>query len=199
LDPQFATPYFFAGMVLPNMVDGIQMSVAVLESGARLCPDDWRIHFTLGFNRMFYLKDYDGAARSFARAALDPQCPSHIAPLAMRLSGESNKPLIGIQLIDVLLDQSDLAEPMRREYIHKRKSLVLELQLLQLSRAVSYYREQTGRLPPDIETLLDSTATFELPRIDPFGGSFWLDKSGKVGTTSNIERLKLSDKARRLN
>ncbi len=63
LDPLFAYPYQFGGIVLAVLSDEVELSNKILQKGLKNRPDVWQIPFYLGFNYFYHIKDFRQAAK----------------------------------------------------------------------------------------------------------------------------------------
>jgi hypothetical protein len=70
-----------------------------------------------------------------------------------------------------------------------RKGLTLRLEAFQAVRKIEVardrFREETGKLPEDLNVLLKGGFLAASPK-DPYGGTFFIDTAGKVHSTSKF-------------
>lgn len=72
LDPQFTEAYHFASLVLSLDFADFAGAVDVLRRGVLANPDDWRLHFDIGFINYVFLHEYETATLWFDAAAALP-------------------------------------------------------------------------------------------------------------------------------
>jgi tetratricopeptide (TPR) repeat protein len=72
LDPQFTEAYRFASLVHSLTHGDQQRAIAVLRRGILANPDDWQLHFELGFIHYVFLQEYQLASHYFQAAAALP-------------------------------------------------------------------------------------------------------------------------------
>ena len=81
-------------------------------------------------------------------------------------------------------------------YEQRRSLLILEQSLIDLQTRIDRFESIEGRLPQDINELLQRGLIQSIPEKDPLGGRYFINEAGKASTTSESLRLRLSDKAR---
>jgi len=195
LDPKFSAGYFFAGSVLNTSGDNLEDAMRILKKGRTQRPDNWRIAYILGFNYYMYYQDFEKSAELFAEAAQHPEAPPILGKLAVKLAAESQKPEIGIAMIDTILgDIQD--ETLREIYIERRNQLMLEQELIWFQRTIDNYTQTRGKNPTNLQDLVDSGLLPQLPQNDPLGGNYYISEDGQAATTSDDQRLRLSEEAK---
>jgi hypothetical protein len=194
LDPYFAAAYHFAGtaLTLKGMDPG--PSIELLEQGLKARPDDWQIPFLLGFNAYYFRGDLLTGARALAVAAKNPKAPPIAGVLATRLAAEAQAPEIGLTLIESILPTIK-DDKLRAEYESRRQLLELETHLKYLNQAAVRYELANGRTPARLEDLLAPGLLTSLPS-EPLGGHYYVDAEGRVRTTNDSKRLRLSPTTR---
>jgi len=91
LDPQFIEAYRFAALVHSITRADHDQAVAVLRRGILANPDDWLLHFELGFVHYVFLHEYQLAAQYFQAAAALPGATDfcqRFAAFAKRRAGD---------------------------------------------------------------------------------------------------------------
>ena len=97
LDPQFVQAYHFASLVLSMDHGDHEGALAMLKRGILHNPDDWRLHFNVGFVNYVFLKRYDEAAMWFEAAAVLPNATDfcrRFAAFSRRRGGDQEGSLI---------------------------------------------------------------------------------------------------------
>ena len=72
LDPRFTEAYHFASLVLSLDHGDHAGALDVLRAGVLANPEDWRLHFDIGFVNYVFLRRYDAATLWFQAAARLP-------------------------------------------------------------------------------------------------------------------------------
>ncbi len=72
LDPAFTEAYHFASLVYCLDDGDAESALDVLRQGILANPDDWRLHFDVGFVNYVFLRRYDVASQWFEAAAALP-------------------------------------------------------------------------------------------------------------------------------
>lgn len=196
LDPYFTTAYLFAGNVLSLKGQDAARACELLERGTQFRPDDWQLHFLLGFLRYYHFRDYARGAESLARAAKLDGAPPYTGMLAARLSAEAQIPEVGITLVDAMLER--VTDPqVRAEYEERRRLLELEMYLRLLNEAVERFRRSHGKPPVSLDALVAVGILRNVPP-EPLGGTYLVSPDGLVTTTNEDKRLRLAATAKGL-
>ena len=86
LDPYFNVAYRFGAIFLGERPPGgpghPDQSVALLRKALVAMPQKWQYYHDIGFVYYWRLRDYNAAAEWFQRAAMQPNAPNWLAPLA---------------------------------------------------------------------------------------------------------------------
>ena len=85
LDPYFRIAYRFGAIFLSEPFPGgpgrPDQAIALLRKGIGAQPGTWQYYHDIGFIYFWHLKDYQGAADWFARAADQPGAPNWLRPI----------------------------------------------------------------------------------------------------------------------
>lgn len=196
LDPYFAAPYVLAGTGLNMLGMNQTVPVELLEKGVQYRPDSWKIAFLLGFNAYYFLGDYATAARAYAVAAAIPGSPEGTSKLAALMSAEAGEPLVGLRILDSLLETISTDNPkVREEYLLRRDLLVLEVNLDQLGAALERFQKSTGEKARALHELVEQRIIPFVPE-GPLGGKYFIDDAGRIATTSEDKRWRLAEEAK---
>ena len=86
LDPYFNIAYRFGAIFLSEGYPGgpgrPDQSVALLRKAIVVMPHKWQYYHDIGFVYYWRLRDFDAAAQWFQRAAMQPDAPNWLTPLA---------------------------------------------------------------------------------------------------------------------
>lgn len=182
LDPRNADAYYFAQAAFTWQVGRVREVNRLLEYGLPYRPTDWQLPFWLGFNNAYFLHEYEVGARWFQKAAEVSGEPM-FANLAARYMNEAGETGLAIAYLETLL--AETRDPrLRQLYLLRRDAL---LAVREIEAAVTAYRQRHGIVPPSLAALVASGLLAALP-ADPYGGTFFLDATGRVRTTSKFAR-----------
>jgi hypothetical protein len=197
LDPRFRGAYRFAGDALPRHTTdgkaaGVFSAQLLLKKGVVERPDDWRIHFMLGFIDSYYLEQHEDAARQFADAARIDGSPGYLGLLATRLASHAGDLSFAEQLARTMLAETT-EEQTRAEWEKRLLDIDMERRARLIDAAVERFQLRTGQLPATLEALVTAGDLSSIPP-EPHGGSYFIDSTGVVRSTAG-ERLRVRNKA----
>lgn len=186
LDPRYESPYEFAGVVLPSELEDIDGGIAFLEKGIQNIPKHnpryWLQHFYLGFCYMIYKDDVIKAAEHIELAAGYPQSPGYLPLLVSRLYARADKPGVGIDIIQSILETDTGGVKQKKSYnraLRKRLNELIAAEHIRIiEQAVSIYAGIFNRKPEKLQDLVDGLVLPFIPD-EPFGGSYFLSYEGK--------------------
>ena len=186
LDPRNMDCYYFAQGALSWIKPAIPDLNRLLEKGMKYRPHDWYLPFFISANYYFQLEDPIQAARYLKQAARLNPGNSVFATLTARMLYQGNRTDAAIVYLKSIIQ--DTRNPILRKRLIKRLQVLEAIGVLK--RAVAAYAKKTGSPPKSLEDLVSIGIIKRLPE-DPYGGTFFLDKKGKIYTTSNMaERWK---------
>lgn len=194
LDPLFEYPYEFGGIVLALEVGHLQLSDAVLRKGLgnvqQSHPRYWYLPFFLGFNSMFYRRDFQTAARYMEMAARHPGRPEYLPLLVAKLYAKAYEPAVGLQFLEEMYRSTENRELKERIAQRIREVIVdRDIQLLEKSR--DEYKKTRGAFPESLQALVQAGIIPAIPR-EPFGGRYQINaRTGEVFSTKFKERLQI--------
>lgn len=187
-DPDFRYAYVFGGLALTSTLAGVDAADNLLERGSKRFPEDWRFPYYIGINALIYLEDNARAAEYFGRAARLPGVPRYLGLLATRLLAQAGDCAGSLQLLEALLRNSkDQLEIQRLS--DRRDHVVWECNFQLLEDAAKRFAERNGRPPRSIDDLIKDGQLPVGPPPDPFGGTWRIDKDGKVESSTSRRRL----------
>lgn len=201
LDPRAEHVYRFAGVILPWEADQADAGIELLKKGLRQFPEDWMLHYHLGFNYYFFKNDNEAAIAALSDAMALPGAHPSIARLAAVLAQHQYGPETTLAFLQELADNAETADVRGVVQEHMREAQ-LAADLAQLQTAVDTYRQRTGALPPSLTALVDAGVIATIPR-DPFDSAYELDPttgavrsaSGRVPSALHASRIR--ERARR--
>ena len=191
-DPKFEIPYFLGGLVLGQSPDHARKALLVLERGRRQYPAEWRFPFYIGFTHYFSLGDVAAGGVAMAEAARLSGSPAYLPGLASRMLSEAREPEAAFRLLEPIIRQE--SDPARRAVLERRiREVTVERDLQTLERAVEWYRERTGTVPADLSALVREGILSAIPP-EPNGGSYVMERGGKVRSNRVSQRLRVFQK-----
>jgi tetratricopeptide (TPR) repeat protein len=181
LDPYNMDAYYFAQAVMtwePGLVPRV---VELLEYGFAHRPWDWYLPFFLSFDYAFFLHDYHKASEYLAKVAeLKPEVDWYVT-LAARYLYEGGSTALALAYLKEMIPTAR-NEAIKRRMMTRAEALE---KILKIEQAIVAYRERFQRDPKELGDLVNG-GTLDLIPEDPYGGSFYLDKDGRVRTTSKL-------------
>lgn len=189
LDPYNQDAYYFSQAIFTWDVGRAWEVNRMLEHGMKYRTWDYMLPFWAGFNSAYFLHDYPAAARYYQRAAEISGDPL-FTKLAARYFHESGREDLGVLFLDVMTKGAK-DEKIKKSYALRKQALVAAKTI---RTAMEEYRGRFGMLPRSMDDLVASGVISSLPK-DPYGGRFFIDKNGKVATTSKFTDNEPSIKA----
>ncbi len=181
LDPYFYDPYYFAGSMLawgPHLYDD---AIEILKIGMKHRTTDRRLPFMIGFYYYYFMNDVENGAKYISLASHYPDAPPLYKTLAVRLkyySGDYGAALIFLEETIRNTRDEDLIRMYKKRYNAISRAGFLE-------RAVLRYVDKFGDPPTEINDLIDTEIIDAVP-ADPYGGTFFIKKDGRVFSTSKF-------------
>jgi len=193
LDPDFETVYDFVAVGVPHHETrerwvNVDESNAILAKGSRRFPGNWRYKFLAGYNTGFLQRRYQEAGELFAEAG-KLGAPASASSLATRFLVKGSE-LEGASRLAETLEETAPDAETRAFWQKRRKQIELEGILRSLDEAVARYRQQAGRQPENVHSLVAAGLISAVPE-DPLGGTIQLNPDGEPYSTSEATRLEL--------
>ena len=184
LDPRAEHVYRFSGVILPWEANQVDAGIALLQKGLRQFPDDWMLHYHLGFHYFFFKNDIDAALASLRSAMALPGAHPSLARLAAVLAQHQYGPETTLSFLQELADDVDNSEVRGVVEEHMREAQ-LSADLERLQAAVETYKQRTsGAPPPSLQALVDTGLLASIP-ADPFDKGYEIDPTtGAVRSAS---------------
>ena len=201
LDPYYEDAYLLAGTAVTSVTapghSPVDDSIRLLKPGIQYVPNSVFIPVYLGFNYYIHKQDLNKAVEYFSFAVMNPKCPTNIVGLTTRLVNELNNPLLGIAMLDTILETIN-NEKIRDSYLRKRQLLELEIELQNLQGVINKFTSLNGSPPKKLSDLTQAGFLKHTHEKDPAGGTYYIDIHGKAATTSEHKRLLISDKVKKV-
>jgi len=181
LDPYNMDAYYFSQAVLPWDAGKPQEAIDLLEYGFAHRTWDWYLPFFLSFDYAFFMKDYGKAGEYLTKAAeLNPRA-AWFSTLAARYYYEGGRTALALAYLEELIPTAR-SEAIRKQLMIRAEALE---NILQLEEALAEFRNRFHQAPENLQELVHVGILNHIPK-DPYGGIFYLDKEGKVRTTSKL-------------
>lgn len=88
LDPLFYENYAWGGQYLTVAKDDIMGGNDLMESGLKYYPDDYKLHFLLGFSYYYELGDYDKGIYYYEKIMDHPRSPHYLRTIVNKMKVE---------------------------------------------------------------------------------------------------------------
>jgi tetratricopeptide (TPR) repeat protein len=181
LDPYNMDAYYFAQAVLTWETNMIPQVIDLLEYGFAHRSWDWYLPFFLSFDYAYFLRDYKKAGEYLAQVAkLKPEV-NWYATLAARYFYEGGSTALALAYLKEIIPTAR-NEAIKRRMMTRAEALE---KILKIEQAIVAYRKRFQRDPKELGDLVNG-GVLDLVPEDPYGGSFYLDKTGRVRTTSKL-------------
>lgn len=180
LDPYNMDGYYFGQAILVWDAGQYKLATDLLEYGMRYRTWDWQLPFFAGFDYAYFLKDKEQAAQMYMRAG-DLSGATLFKSLAGRYLQEAGDTQMAIDYLRAL--EKSAGKPAVKKALETR-TLAFE-RVWAIEKARDRYNAEQGRMPADIAELVKQGYLSSLP-VDPYGGTFYLDESHQVRTTSKF-------------
>lgn len=180
LDPYNMDAYYFGQAVLVWDVEKVDIANELLDYGMHYRTWDWQLPYFAAFNHAFFMKDYPVAARYYRRAG-ELSGSNLLKSLAGRYLQESGRTDLALAYLSAM--EKGEKNPVIKKSFSIRISAFREVRRIEIAR--DQYRETRGAFPITLKTLVKEGYLVP-PPIDPYGGQFYLEPDGRVGTTSKF-------------
>ena len=181
LDPRNMDCYYFAQGLFSDIKPAIPVLNRLLEKGMRYRKQDWYLPFFISANYYFQLKDPIKAVEYLQRAAVLNPDTSLFASLSARMLYQGNQTKAAITYLEAFIKET--RNPAIRQKLLVRLRALTAIHFLE--NGVAAFREKKGRPPLSLDEVVTAGLISKIP-ADPYGGTFFLDKTGKVYTTSKL-------------
>lgn len=180
LDPYNIDVYYFTEAVFTWGIGRIKEVNRILERGLKYRTWDHYIPFFIGFNYFYFLKDYNEASR-YLKMVAEMTKSTFFSSLASRILYEAERTDVAISFLKSMI------RDIKKESL--RRNLLIRLKALEgvsyLEKAIKDFERLYKRKPKSINELLQIGIISYIPK-DPYGGRFYIDKDGRVRSTSKF-------------
>lgn len=180
LDPYNLDSYYFAQASFTWEIGRAKDVNRLLIYGMKYRNHDWTLPFYVAFNNAYFLRNYPEAAK-YMQIAADLSHEPLLTNLAARYFYEAGRTDLGIIFLDNM-EKGATDRKVKNVFEIRKKALVA---VKTLDEAIILFRQKRGRLPGDLAELVSAGVIRSIPE-DPYGGKFYLDRDGKVRSTSKF-------------
>ncbi|MBN1826273.1 MAG: hypothetical protein JW958_08405 [Candidatus Eisenbacteria bacterium] len=166
LDPQFLEAYRFGALVVVEDAKEPGRGYDLLRKGIRENPENWELHFDLGFH--YYLnEDYDLAAAAFRQAARLPGDRKRAARFAAMAEKKTGRLDAARALWEEMLATTE-NDRYREAARFALSAITVAEDTTRIAKFARVFRDRRGRFPRSMEELAAEGFVTEAP-VDPFG------------------------------
>lgn len=180
LDPYNMDLYYFVQAAFTWELGRIHEVNTLLETGMRMRDWDPWLPFYIGFNHAYFLKNYSEAAR-YLQIAAERSGNTLYTKLAARYFYESKQTDLGMMFLQTMIDQAK-DKAVKQTYQVRLDALQA---ISRIESAVEEFNKTRGHYPASLSILVESGLLASLP-VDPYGGTFFIDKDDRVRSTSKL-------------
>ncbi len=180
LNPYNEDAYYFAQATFTWDVGHVKDVNRLLEYVMKYRTWDFKIPFFLGFNYAYFLKDYRKAAYYYKIASKLTGSPL-FTNLAARYFYEGGETPLAINYLKTMI-KITRKESLKKLYEMRLKALE---GIYEIEEAVKAFKRKFHKNPKSIDVLVKYGFLKKIPK-DPYGGVYYIDKNGRVKTTSNF-------------
>ena len=181
LDPNNMDCYYFAQGLFSDIKPAIPLLNRLLEKGMKHRKNDWYLPFFISANYYFQLNDPVKAAQYLQRAAtLNPDYVL-FASLSARMLYQGNQTETAILYLEGFIKETK-NPAVRKKLLHRLHALNA---IHFLEKAIVNFTKNKGKPPSTLDELITAGFLNKIP-TDPYGGTFLLDETGRVYTTSKL-------------
>jgi tetratricopeptide (TPR) repeat protein len=185
LDPYNMDTYYMAQAVFTWEAGMAKPVIDLLEYGFAHRTWDWYLPLFLSFDYAYFLRDYQKAGEYMAKSAELNKKQAFFYTLAARYFYEGGRTALAVTYLKELI-ANERNERIRQ--LMMTRATALEAILL-LEQGVSAFKQHYQRPPENLEEVRRTGFIDKIP-ADPYGGEFYLDKMGRVRTTSRLAKAR---------
>lgn len=192
LNPNAFDAIEFCASLLSWSAKEPETSNKILASAIKNHPQVWRFRYLRGFNYWYFLENREKAREDLLAASTLPDAPPFLASLASRLLASDQDPEVAVSFLqNVIRNTKD--QTAKEALTEKLKLAFVSLDIKMLAKLLDLYQQRNGSKADSLQALVDGGYIKAIPK-DPFGGSYFIDESGQVKTTSGKTGLTFSGK-----
>jgi hypothetical protein len=182
LDPHLLVAYEYgANFLAPKPPNGAGMperAIALEEFGIRNNPRAWQLYYDAGFIYYMELKDYVGAANTFARGAQQPNAHPFLAILAGKMAEHAGDRQMARMMWSTSYQTTKDINVRANAAAHLR-ALQVDEDVTNLEALTARYQQLIGHFPSSFSDLETAGMLRGSPR-DPLGQSYKLMLDGRI-------------------
>jgi hypothetical protein len=182
LDPHLVVAYEFGSAFLapkpPFGAGEPKNAIELMNYGIQNNPDNWRLYYDLGFIYYTELKDYKGAADSFARGSQVPNAHPFLKVIGAQMATHAGDYETARMLWTASYKNTQDKLIKQNAFDHLR-ALRVDEDVEHLQQAVTHFGERTGRLPASMAELVGAEGLAGTP-VDPDGHPYKLTPEGRI-------------------
>jgi len=184
LDPCFLDPYYLMNAALVWDRYKLKEVNGLIAKGADTRSWDALLAFFAGFNYYYFLDDNDKSFKYLKEASRRSGGNPFYDSLAARVAYKANKTELAIMYLENQIRQAEL-QGLKSSVTSLERRLDVLKSIFQIEQAVESYRKLFDKLPADINELVKLGSLVSIPK-EPNGGSFYIDSSGRVKSTKDL-------------
>lgn len=189
LDPHLLPAYKFGSIFLsqqpPEGAGLPDKAVELIERGIRENPQEWQLHYYLGFIHFQERGDYAAAARAFERGAEIPGAHPWLRVMAAAVAQYGGDIETARFLWTHIYEQTD-DQFIKANAVKRLRALQVDEDVPKLEALAAEYQRRTGRMPSSFLDLVRAGWLRSLP-VDPIGLPYQLMPDGRVEVQSPEE------------
>lgn len=184
LDPRFWDPYILAITTYPWDAGMTKETITLLKKAAEARPEDHRPFFYIWFLYYQFEQNLDAATKYIKLASVKQNAPSYYSTLAARMDLYSGHTLRGALFLEDIYNQT--SSQSQRKRLKKRIEALKRIAFLE--EKTKDYVEKFKIKPKELQDLVRGGIIKAIP-VDPYGGTFYINKEGRIYTTSKLAVL----------
>ena len=190
LDPYFKQTYCLIQATLPWEAEKVDLTVKLLKKSMQHRSWDWVPGFFIGFDYFYFKKDNLQASKYIMEASKVPDAPIPLATLGARLAQKAEQTQTAIGFLKTMLSKTD--NEKTKELLETRIKALTGALILE--KAVKFFKNKYGRIPPALEDLLSKGILTSLPE-NPYGDNYFYNpETGRI----DFFKEKSREKAKRI-
>ena len=180
LDPYNMDAYYFAQAIMVWNARQVSATNDLLVYGMKYRYWDFYLPYFAGFNYAYFLKDYTNAAKYYKRVGelTGSDLTIKLAGRYMYESGRTDQAIAYLTLMVKSATNDAVKKTLQTR-------LLAFQQVRTIEQANDLFKGKFHRYPRSVEELIQKGYLAELP-VDPYGGKFYIDETGKVRSTSKF-------------
>ncbi len=185
LDPHYIDAYWLGALILIVEARDLDGGLRLLDLGFANNPDKWILPYLAAWE-CSHAGQYDRAAAYFRVAAAVEGAPPSFARIEAAMIGKGGDLTASIEAWDAIRESPDSDPESVAIAERKVRTLTVQLHLQVLSRAVDRFRSENGRLPAQLEELVQRDYISFVPR-DPDERDYIYDPAtGRIASATRM-------------